>query len=103
MKDITFNCNPPCEPLRVLDTGFQLMQKDIKQIQVDVHEIKEFFERHIEQDKEDFGELRKAMKDFIEVADTRYASKRVENVLWSLGGAILLAVLAAILKLVIIS
>jgi hypothetical protein len=51
--------------------------------------------------KEDMKEMRKEMQNFIESADKKYASKVVEKVVYSMIGAICLAVLGGLLNLVI--
>jgi hypothetical protein len=50
--------------------------------------------------KEDIGELKKTLNDFISSADSRFASKRVENVLWAAGGIIGTAIVLALLRLI---
>jgi len=51
--------------------------------------------------KEDMKEMRKEMQNFIESADKKYASKITEKIVYSMIGAICLAVLGGLLNLVI--
>ena len=65
-----------------LDVEYKVMCKDVADI------------------KEDIGELKKTMNDFISSADSRFASKKVENILWAAGGIIGTAITFAILRLI---
>lgn len=64
--------------------NFTIMQEDIKHI------------------KEDLGEIKEAVKTFMENSEKKFAGKWVEKVLWGLGGIVGTVVVVAILKLVII-
>jgi hypothetical protein len=65
-----------------LETKYEVMCKDVADI------------------KEDIGELKKTLNDFINSADSRYASKKVENILWAAGGIIGTAITVALLRLI---
>lgn len=63
-------------------TEYALMCKDIQDI------------------KDDISEMKTQMKEFIASADNRFASKKVENVLWAAGGVIGTALLLTALKVI---
>ena len=65
-----------------LDVEYKVMCKDVADI------------------KEDIGELKKTLNDFICSADSRFASKKVENILWAAGGIIGTAIVLALLRLI---
>jgi hypothetical protein len=65
-----------------LETKYEVMCKDVADI------------------KEDIGELKKTMTDFINSADSRFASKRVESVLWAAGGIVGTTIVIALLRLI---
>jgi hypothetical protein len=65
-----------------LETKYEVMCKDVSDI------------------KDDIAEMKKTMNDFISSADSKFASKRVESVLWAAGGVIGTAIVLALLRLI---
>ena len=51
---------------------------------------------------DDITELKDALNDFVKSADARYASKVTETLVYGLTGAVLLAVLGAVMGLILI-
>lgn len=78
----------------------KLMEKINIEIEVMKNEIKNI-SKNLEKNSSEHDKMFKKMDDFIAGADQRYASKRVEFVLWSIGGAIGLIILGALLNLII--
>lgn len=58
-------------------------------------------EKDVEYIKTELGETKELIKEFIDKADTKYASKTTEKVVYGMVGTILTAVLLAILYMVI--
>lgn len=104
----------PDEKYQIYQDGFQsgkehqlpspltikLMEKINIQIEVMKNEMKNI-SKNLEKNSDEHGKMFKKMDDFIISADQRYASKRVEAVLWAIGGAVGLIILGALLNLII--
>ena len=49
-----------------------------------------------------FDAMEKIITEFVNTADSRYATKQIEKIIWAIGSSIGLAVLGAVLSLVIL-
>lgn len=73
-------------------------KEEIAVINTELKYIKE----SIELSRKNYEEIKELINHFIETADGKYASKKVENIVYAMVGVILLTVLTTILRQIII-
>lgn len=83
-----------------LECTMNNLTTELKLMKQQQNNIGDKLEQHIIEQKEQFSDLGKKIDAFIESADGRYATKKVESVMWAIGGAVGLAVLGAIFQLI---
>jgi len=73
---------------------FVIMQEDIKRLKDDISDIKSMLKQHIEKEDNRFNGM-------CESIDKKYAGKMAEKLVYGMCGAILLAVVVALLSQII--
>lgn len=74
------------------------MTKDIEQRQNEAEICMAEIKKDISFIKDEMGELKTTMKDFIEKSESKFANKWVENTVIGIGSALFIAILIAILN-----
>jgi hypothetical protein len=98
------------EPSSLTKKFMEYMRDKIKSVCDDTNNLKKGYQhleianelmcKDIKDIKDDINELKTTLNTFINSADSRFASKKVENVLWAAGGIIGTSIVLALLRLI---